>query len=198
MDRLTDLNNTTWTGFSAPVYAAAYGRREVYDRLAPLATAEVIAQAEIVWRERQAYLDELDDDARRELLRSHSRQVRKPPAKAEREALLAEHPKLKRWIVQCIGCQRQGYKPTMPEEIDRQGTAAEVRRLFQPLELTDYLCQRCSQKAEKATRAAEAKVRQAMASLPPHVKIRETARKPRKKRSGETDTGKPGETNRGK
>jgi hypothetical protein len=44
----------------------------------------------------------------------------------------------------------------MPEEVDRRGTAAQVRRLFRPLSVVNYVCDRCQARVDKATAKAEA------------------------------------------
>ena len=58
----------------------------------------------------------------------------------------------KRWINQCVICQRKGYKPEMPLE-SRDGSLliSNIRQYFKPLELNDVgLCEQCS-KALKQT-----------------------------------------------
>ena len=129
------------------------------------------AAAEAVRQARQAYLDSLDAEERAAFLASLEPT---PPKKraAARAALLKERPGLGRWIVTCGLCHRQGYKPTMPAEIDRRGTAALARRLFPPLALQNYLCGRCHQKTEKKRRELEAKMQQIIANLPPNVKVK--------------------------
>jgi hypothetical protein len=41
----------------------------------------------------------------------------------------------------------------MPPEIDRHGTAARIRRLFPPMTVKDYICDRCQAKADKGMAA---------------------------------------------
>lgn len=54
LDGVTSFNNTAWAGWTAPVYAALFGRREVYDFLRERASPAVRQQAEAVWAARQA------------------------------------------------------------------------------------------------------------------------------------------------
>jgi hypothetical protein len=63
---------------------------------------------------------------------------------AARAALVAERPRVARWVVSCTACGRQGHRPGMPGEIDRRGTAARVRALFPPLALCNRLCEGCT------------------------------------------------------
>lgn len=173
LDELTSFNATGWLGWSAPVYAAVYGRSQVLEFLLQRATTAVQQQAQAVFAARQA---------------SEAGPLRPKPARtsgaaAARAALLSERPKLSRWVVQCILCGKQGYDPKMPAEIDREGTARTARRLFAPLVLRDYFCQRCLDKVEKGRRAAQALLQQQMASLPPHVKVQVVQPRAKKKRN---------------
>jgi Ankyrin repeats (3 copies) len=172
LDELTSHNALDSLGWSAPGYAAVYGRRAVYDFLLPRASAAVRRQAEAVWAARQA-----SEPRPRKPARSTA-------SAAARKALLAEHPKLARWIVRCALCAKVGYNPAMPAETDRQGTAAKARELFPPLALEVQVCQRCRDKVEKAERAAGAVQKKRLAELPPHVKIEVVQPKPKKKRPG--------------
>lgn len=80
-----------------------------------------------------------------------------------------------------------GYLAKLPAEIDKEGTAAEARRLFRPLS-ADYLaCERCQPKYEKARRVAEALMQKRLAELPAHVKVEIVQPKSRKNRP-RTDT----------
>ena len=51
---------------------------------------------------------------------------------------LTMYPDLRRWINQCVACQSQGYKPSMPDE------HTNLRKYFQPLSLNEAgLCEQC-------------------------------------------------------
>ncbi len=57
---------------------------------------------------------------------------------------LTMYPKLRRWMNQCVACQRQGYKPEMPDDIYPGVAARNLRRFFEPLELDDNgFCEQC-------------------------------------------------------
>ena len=58
LDELTSFNATDWAGWTAPAYAAVYGRRGVYDLLRQRASPQVRRQAEAVWAARQAAVQE--------------------------------------------------------------------------------------------------------------------------------------------
>jgi hypothetical protein len=154
----------------ALAYAVGYGRTGVASFLQPYTSGELQRVAAAVGAAREQYLRSLDDKARKAVLRK--RDQPESNAATERRALLAEHPKLSRWIVQCPLCPRQGYKPTMPAEIDRQGTAARVRRLFRPLALENYLCERCRDKVAKGQRAIVARAQKRRAGSPPQPKTK--------------------------
>jgi hypothetical protein len=65
----------------------------------------------------------------------------------EVELYLKMYPKLKRWLNQCVGCRREGYRPEMPARIyPGVGVHADhLRTLFGPLNLDDRgLCDQCS------------------------------------------------------
>jgi hypothetical protein len=182
--------SATLLAMSAPVYAAAYGHRAIYDAVLPRTTLEVRRQAEAVWLARQAYLDSLAEEVRDSSLES---QPPKKPKKSQiataRSALLAERPKAKRWIVQCLLCQRQGYKHAMPAEIDQMGTAARVRKLFGSLELEGGICERCRIKARAGLLRAEENRRRKMQALAAYPKDKVIGSKQRKRK----DPVKPGE-----
>jgi hypothetical protein len=103
---------------------------------------------------RDAYLAGLDEKARARWLRKLEAPV--SGAAAARRALVQEYSAVARWLVRCALCGREGYKPSMPQEIDRRGTAAQVRRLFRPLSVVNYVCDRCQARVDKATAKAEA------------------------------------------
>jgi hypothetical protein len=183
LDSLLESGAIKAAGMTALGYAAGYGREGVVEFLGPRTTAELRRDAEAVVRARRDYLGGLDDKARAAFLRKLDRPVSGAPE--ARRALVAEHPKVSRWIVRCGLCGREGYKPTMPAEIDRQGTAARVRRLFRPLALENYFCERCRGKTGKARRQAEALFQKRLAELPPHVKVEVVQPKPTKRRPAE-------------
>jgi hypothetical protein len=60
--------------------------------------------------------------------------------------------KAKRWINQCVICQRKGYKPEMPIESSNGSLLfSNIRQYFEPLQLDDSsLCEQCG-KALKQT-----------------------------------------------
>ena len=54
------------------------------------------------------------------------------------------YPKLRKWIVQCVGCQRVGYRLDLPDRIGVGFAAQNLRRLFRPLSLSSrLLCEQC-------------------------------------------------------
>jgi hypothetical protein len=58
---------------------------------------------------------------------------------------LQDYPRLRRWINQCVGCQRLGYKPEMPEQIGPGIAAQNLRRLFPELDVNAAgLCEQCA------------------------------------------------------
>jgi hypothetical protein len=138
------------SGLSPLVAAALYGQEQVYHYLAPRTAALLRREAEAIQAARVAqpgfvprpYLE-----------------PEKPPSTSQRarEALLADSAAARRWVVQCPLCRKQGYKPTMPAEIDRCGTAAQVRKLFRPMALEDYLCPRCGEMLAAARRKMAAR-----------------------------------------
>ena len=159
-------------------YAALYGRQEVYDFLAPRASPEMKAAGVALRQAREDYLRSLDPKAREKFLKSL--EPKAPSNKqTDRKTFLAENPGLKKWLQQCALCRKEGLRPNMPQEIDKKGTAAQARRLWPTLALKDYMCEQCGQKVARAKKAAEEKMKQALANLPPHVKVKE--HKPRGK-----------------
>jgi hypothetical protein len=61
------------------------------------------------------------------------------------ELYLAMYPRLaRRWMNQCVVCQRKGYKPGMPDQIGIGVAANNLRRFFDPLNLSeDGRCDQC-------------------------------------------------------
>jgi hypothetical protein len=60
------------------------------------------------------------------------------------EAYLTRYPRLRRWIRQCVACQRQGYGSDLPKQIGIGVAAQTLRRYFSPLELDERgLCEEC-------------------------------------------------------
>ncbi len=66
--------------------------------------------------------------------------------KNDAQLYLEMYPGLaKRWINQCVICQRQGYKPDMPEDIYPGVAGKNLRAYFEPLELNECgLCDLCA------------------------------------------------------
>lgn len=66
---------------------------------------------------------------------------------AEGEIYLKSYPELeRRWINQCVACQRKGYKPSMPRIIYPGYAAQNLRRYFDPLDVDELsLCEQCRQ-----------------------------------------------------
>ena len=59
-------------------------------------------------------------------------------------AYLAQYPRLRRWIRQCVSCQRQGYGTDLPKQIGIGVAAQNLRRYFSRLELDERgLCEEC-------------------------------------------------------
>jgi len=56
-----------------------------------------------------------------------------------------QYPAARRWLNQCAGCQRTGYKPDLPEQIGMTAIAGNLRGYFQPLALDEFgLCEMCA------------------------------------------------------
>jgi hypothetical protein len=153
-------------GMTALAYAAVYGHREVYDDLAPLTEPTLRAQAEAIVEARRVYLDSLDPARRGKA--TPPRRPKVSARQAARDDLLATRPGLRRWLNECPLCGRRGYKPELPAEIDRRGSAAQLRRHFRPLPLNaDRLCGVCARKVEAGQRKIEAR-RLRRSSTTPH------------------------------
>ncbi len=151
------------TALTALAYAALYGHEAVYHYLAPRTAPRLRQEAEAL---RRARTEHPAVAARPYLAPEKPRSARQ----AAREELLASSAAARRWVVPCGLCHKQGYRPTMPAEIDRRGTAARVRRLFPPLAPEGYLCQRCRDRVAKATQKIEAEHQK-----PRRVKARQEA-----------------------
>lgn len=164
---------------SALGFAVGYGRDEVAEYLGPRTAADLRRDADAIAVGRREYLARLPDKVRVAFLKKCDRKV--TGAEARRQALLRGHPKLARWLLPCVRCQRQGYLSKLPDEIDKQGTAAQVRRLFIPLS-ADFVCERCQPRFDKARRDAESVMQKRLAELPPHVRIEVVQPRSRKKR----------------
>lgn len=61
------------------------------------------------------------------------------------EEYLKLYPKLaKKWIVQCVGCQKKGFRPEMPLSSLNSFSFRTLRQYFEKLELnTVGLCSSC-------------------------------------------------------
>ena len=114
------------TAMTALAYAALYGQEQVFHYLAPRTAPSLRQEAEALRQAKAAHPDVVP----RPYL-----EPKKPKSarEADRAKLLASSAAARKWVVQCPLCQKQGYKPGMPDEIDRRGTAAQIRKLFQPL-----------------------------------------------------------------
>jgi len=65
--------------------------------------------------------------------------------KNEGSLYLEMYPELRKWINQCVACQREGYKPDMPEDIYPGVAAQNIRKYFKELELNKTgLCSVCA------------------------------------------------------
>lgn len=55
------------------------------------------------------------------------------------------YPRARRWLNQCVACQRTGYKPDLPEQIGQGVMASHLREYYQPLALDESgLCDMCA------------------------------------------------------
>jgi hypothetical protein len=167
--------NARLTALTALAYAALYGQEQVYHYLAPRTAPRLRQEAEALRRARAEY----PGLAPRPYLAP-----KKPESarQADREELLASSAAARRWVVQCGLCQKRGYKPAMPDEIDRRGTAARVRKLFPPLALKDFFCQQCRDRVAKARQRIQAERQK-----PRAVKARQEAEARWQKRRAEMD-----------
>jgi hypothetical protein len=167
--------NARLTALTALAYAALYGQEQVYDYLAPRTAPRLRQEAETLQRARAEHPGLAP---RPYLAPAKPRSARQ----ADREALLASSAAARKWVVQCALCQKQGYKPAMPDAIDRRGTAARVRELFSPLALENYVCQPCRDRAAKALQKMQAERQK-----PRRVKARQEAEARWQKRRAELD-----------
>ncbi len=57
---------------------------------------------------------------------------------------LQQYPHLRKWINQCVVCQREGYMPEMPEDIHPGVAAQNLRKYFDELEVNEVsICDLC-------------------------------------------------------
>jgi hypothetical protein len=130
------------SGLTALAYAALYGSDQVYEYLTMRTKPGLRAEAEALRRAR----------AESGFVPRPYGAPKKPKSarQGEREELLAASAAARRWVIQCPLCNKQGYKPAMPDEIDKRGTAARIRQLFSPLPTNDSLCENCTNKTAVA------------------------------------------------
>lgn len=58
---------------------------------------------------------------------------------------LRGYPQLRKWINQCVACQRLGYKPEMPQQIGVGVAAKNLRRFFPEMGINEAgLCEQCA------------------------------------------------------
>jgi hypothetical protein len=167
------LSSARLTALTALAYAALYGQEQVYHYLASRTAPRLRQEAMAL---RQAWAEHPALAPRPYLAPKKS----KSATQADRQELLASSAAARRWVVQCVLCQKQGHKPAMPDEIDRRGTAARVRKLFPPLVLKDYMCQQCRDRAAKGMQKIEAERQK-----PRNVKARQEAEARWQKRRAE-------------
>jgi hypothetical protein len=154
------------SGITALGYAVLYGHERVCDYLSPRTATALQSEAEAI---RQAKAAQPVTAPRPYF----APEKPKSASQAERDELLAASAAARRWIWSCLLCNRQGYKPTLPEEIDRRGTAGQIRRLFQPLPLSkDRFCEKCTQKVAAGQRRIEQHRQKRLASMPPESKAK--------------------------
>jgi ankyrin repeat protein len=134
-------------------YAALYRQKNVYDFLDERTAPPLRKRAEAI---RQASATKAPRS-----IRAYGEPARpKSVAKAARESFLAANAKARRWVNACLLCDREGYKPQLPEQIDDKGTAAQLRRLYNELPLNDRrMCGNCMGKVAAGLEKAQAKRR---------------------------------------
>jgi ankyrin repeat protein len=139
------------SGITPLVYAVLYGQEDVCAYLAPRTATNLRSEAQAVRQAKTAQPSAAP--------RSYGApQKPKSASQAARDELLAGSAAARRWVWDCPLCGRQGYKPTLPDQIDRKGTAAQLRRLFKPLPLgNDRICEGCRNRAAAAMRRREAR-----------------------------------------
>jgi hypothetical protein len=178
LDQFTFLDHLAadarFTAPTALALAALYGQEQVYEFLAPRTAPRLRREAEAVRRARAEHPGVVP---RPYLEPDKPKSVRQ----ADRQALLDSSAAARKWVVQCPLCQKQGYKPAMPAEIDRRGTAARIRQLFGPLVLENYLCQQCRDRAAKARQKIEAERQK-----PRNIKARQEAEERWRKRRADS------------
>jgi ankyrin repeat protein len=134
------------SGMTPLAYAVLYGQKHVCDYLIHQTVITLRSEAEALGQAKAAQPSG----------RPRPQGTPKKPksaSQAAREELLSASAAARRWVWSCLLCGRQGYKPALPEEIDRKGTAGRLRKLFGPLPLgKDRICERCTEKAAAAMR----------------------------------------------
>jgi hypothetical protein len=58
---------------------------------------------------------------------------------------LQDYPRLRKWINQCVACQRLGHKPGLPEQLGKGRAAHHLRKYFPEMAVdASGLCDQCS------------------------------------------------------
>ena len=58
---------------------------------------------------------------------------------------LQDYPRLRKWINQCVACQRLGYRPDMPKDLGPGVAAQNLRRFFPEMDVNAAgLCEQCA------------------------------------------------------
>ena len=58
---------------------------------------------------------------------------------------LRVNPHLRKWINECVVCQRHGYKPEMPEQLEHEFLRCDLPRWFPMMELdVSGRCEQCA------------------------------------------------------
>jgi hypothetical protein len=65
---------------------------------------------------------------------------------------LKTHPELKeKWVNQCCACERLGYKPAMPVELENRYVSMNLQKYLPEMGLDDTgLCEQCAAALERA------------------------------------------------
>jgi hypothetical protein len=155
------------SGITPLTHAVLYRQERVRDYLAPLTATQLRSEAGAI----------RDVMARQVVAvpRPYGAAKQKPKSASQtaRDNLLAASAAARRWIWSCPLCGRQGYKPALPERIDRRETAAQLRRMYQPLTLSkDRICERCTEKIAAAMTRVAQKRQKKLASLPPESRAK--------------------------
>jgi hypothetical protein len=154
------------SGMTALAYAMLYGQKPVCDYLAPRTATNLRREVEAI---RQAKAKQPCAAPRP----YGAPEKPKSGRQAARDELLAGSAAARRWVWNCLLCGRVGYKPALPEEIDRRGTAGQLRRLFGPLELDkNRICEGCTKRAAAGMRRREEQRQKRLASLPAELKAK--------------------------